>query len=63
MPIMIYTGLMYLISEGSSFAGPLLLREIVTGLYCREAAVDDDQLEQCDSKNTLYLCVLGMAGT
>ncbi|CAG9461161.1 unnamed protein product [Pedinophyceae sp. YPF-701] len=53
--VLLWTAFLYAVSQACTFAGPLLLQEIVKGLACRqnvpEALVD----EVCVSENRLYI--------
>jgi len=60
-PRILATGFLYLISQGSTLAGPLLIKQIVQGLTCRQivsvAPPGVPGLPSCDSQQTLFLCV------
>lgn len=50
--LIIATGVGYIIAQASTLAGPLLLKQIVAGLTCRQ----NDDKSSCDSERTLYMC-------
>lgn len=53
----VWTGFLFAIAQGSLFAGPLLLREIIGGIECRKfaaAAGIDAEVAGCTSRGRLY---------
>ena len=52
VPRVLFTAILYLISQGSTVTGPLLIQRIVSGLSCREK----DDPSGCSSKKELFMC-------
>lgn len=53
IPMLVFTGFLYALHQGASFAGPLLLRQIVRALECRQQC-DGDSCG-CEPKEQLYV--------
>lgn len=53
-PLLLWTAVLYLVSQACSLAGPLLLNRIVKGLTCKGLQQQLGPRIQCEDQNTLY---------
>lgn len=52
---LLFTALLYIISQGSTLAGPLILKEIVSGLACFQIRAEAPEgTVECRSRTILY---------
>ena len=57
VPTLVFTGFLYAMHQGASFAGPLLLQQIVSALECRANCDGSNAVAECGCtpKDRLYL--------